>query len=72
MEVINHVPRIWIKWDENKVGLSVDGVLAELSRGEPRIEMLVTECGLTVSPNTLEPGEEEPLARRLREVLGGK
>lgn len=72
MEVINHVPRLWIRWDGSVVGLDVDGVLAQLSAGEPRIELLVTECGLTVSPNTLEPGEEEPLARRLRAVLGGE
>ena len=71
-EVMNHVPRVWIKWDESVVGLDVDRVLKQLSEGEPRIEMLVTDCGLTVSPNNLEPGEEVPIARRLHEILKAK
>jgi L-seryl-tRNA(Ser) seleniumtransferase len=67
--VINHVPRLWIKWDPSVVHLDVDAVLARLIEGEPRVAMLVTDCGLTMSPNNLEPGEEEIVARRLREVL---
>jgi L-seryl-tRNA(Ser) seleniumtransferase len=70
--VINHVPRIWIKWDEEALPLDIDGVLARLIEGEPRVAMLVTECGLTMSPNSLEPGEEAIVARRLREVLEGR
>lgn len=68
-QVINHVPRLWIKWDEKAVPLDLDGVLARLIDGEPRVALLVTDCGLTVSPNNLEPGNEEVVARRLREVL---
>jgi len=47
-------------------------VLARLIEGEPRVAMLVTDCGLTLSPNNLEPGEEELVARRLREVLAAR
>jgi len=41
-----------------------------LRQGEPRIEVLETSLGLTLSSNTLQPGEEEPIARRLKEILG--
>jgi len=70
LEVINHVPRVAIRWDEEKLGLTTDDVVRQLSEGKPRIEVLVTRVGLTISPNTLQPDEEQIIAQRLREILG--
>lgn len=69
-EIISHVPRVFVEWDEAARRLSIQDVVERLRGGEPRIEVLVTTCGLTISPNTLEPGEERIVARRLRQVLG--
>lgn len=67
--VINHVPRLWVKWDESVLNLNVEGALTRLIEGTPRVAMLVTDCGLTLSPNNLQPGDEKIVAKRLREVL---
>lgn len=66
---INHVPRLYITWDKALLGVTQAEATEALRQGEPRIEVLETSLGLTVSPNTLQPGEEEPIARRLREIL---
>ena len=68
-EVFNHVPRVFVAFDERQVGKSRDDVMRELREGEPSIEILEIELGLTVSPNTLRAGEERVVARRLREIL---
>ena len=68
-EVINHVPRVFIDFDSDTLGKKPEDVVRELNEGEPRIEILQTELGVTVSPNTLEPGEEKVIANRLKEIL---
>lgn len=67
---INHVPRLYVRWDETALRLTRAEAVEALRQGEPRIEVLETSLGLTISPNTLQLGEEEPIARRLREILG--
>lgn len=67
--VLNHVPRLYVKIDADAVGKTQDGAVEALRSGDPKIEVLTTEMGLTISPNTLMPGEEKTLARRLREIL---
>ena len=69
--VINHVPRLYLKIDPETVGKSQDEVIEALQAGEPRIEVLTTAMGLTISPNTMQPGEEIPVASRLQEILKG-
>jgi L-seryl-tRNA(Ser) seleniumtransferase len=44
-------------------------VARALSQGDPAIEARLNEAGILISPMTLEPGEAEIVAERLREVL---
>jgi L-seryl-tRNA(Ser) seleniumtransferase len=69
-EIANAVPHLRVTWDEAARGLKPADVVRLLREGEPRIELRpeATE-GVEVSVWTLEEGEDEVVARRLREVL---
>ncbi|MBI2193851.1 MAG: aminotransferase class V-fold PLP-dependent enzyme [Planctomycetes bacterium] len=68
-ECINHIPRLYVQFDSERIRKTQQDVMRELQEGSPRIEVLETEKGVTISPNTLESGEEQVVARRLREIL---
>jgi len=65
-EVTNHVPRLFLTWSADALGKTQEKVIEELRSGTPRIEALVTQCGLTITVSTLQAGEEQVIARRLR------
>jgi L-seryl-tRNA(Ser) seleniumtransferase len=77
----NAVPHLMIRYDQQKVKIAPMTVAAELRRGSPSIELnpatgKVRVGGLPSDENTivvgvwmLQPGEENIVARRLREVL---
>jgi L-seryl-tRNA(Ser) seleniumtransferase len=63
------MPRAEIRLDP-ALGLSSREVIRRLEEGDPAICVAgAGPHGLFVNPQTLEPGEEEIVARRLREVL---
>lgn len=69
-EIANAVPHLRIVWDEKALGMSPRDVAQKMRQGEPSIEVRpgsqeVLEIGVWM----LEPGEDEIVARRLREVL---
>ncbi len=69
-EIANHVPHMRIRWDNQKVRISVPEVVRAMREGEPSIEVLPgsrQELGIGVW--MLEPGEDRIVARRLRAVL---
>ena len=51
-------------------GLTVPQVQAALEEGDPSIVVEVSEISITFGPMTLQEGEAEIIAARLREVLG--
>ena len=77
----NAVPHLLIRYDQQRVKISPQAVMTELRKGNPSIELCpatgrVKSAGLPTDENTivvgvwmLQPGEEEIVARRLREVL---
>jgi L-seryl-tRNA(Ser) seleniumtransferase len=77
----NAVPHLLIRYDQARVKISPGAVMTELRRGAPSIELnpatgKVRQGGLPSDENTivvgvwmLQPGEEDIVARRLREVL---
>jgi L-seryl-tRNA(Ser) seleniumtransferase len=71
-EVANHVPHLYIQWDETALGLTKADCVKQLQEGEPPIECLGEEYphGLSVTPFMMKPGEERIVARRLKEILG--
>jgi uncharacterized pyridoxal phosphate-dependent enzyme len=68
-EITNHVPRLWVKWDEKSFNFSREDCFKALLEGEPSIVPLRTPMGLTIVPWMMAPGQEKIVAQRLREVL---
>src|SRR2546427_3679328 len=72
-EVANHVPHLYLQWDEKAMGLTKAECVKQLEDGEPSIICLGGEdyqYGLAVTPFMMKPGEEEIVGRRLKEILG--
>jgi L-seryl-tRNA(Ser) seleniumtransferase len=68
-EITNHVPRLWVKWDEKAFNFSREECFQALQEGEPSIVPLRTPMGVTIVPWMMAPGQEKIVAQRLREVL---
>lgn len=68
-EITNHVPRMWVTWDEKAFNFSREECFKALQEGEPSIVALRTPMGVTLVPWMMVPGEELVVARRLKEVL---
>jgi uncharacterized pyridoxal phosphate-dependent enzyme len=70
-EIANHVPHLYFRWDEKAFGLTQAECAKQLEEGEPSIICLTGEYsrGLSVTPFMMKPGEEQVVARRLKEIL---
>ncbi len=69
-EVTNHVPRMWVQWDEKAFNFSREECFKALQEGEPSVVALRTPLGVTLVPWMMVPGEEKVVAQRMKEVLG--
>jgi D-glucosaminate-6-phosphate ammonia-lyase len=67
--VTNHVPRLWIKWDEKAFNFSREECFKALQEGDPSVVALRTPLGVTIVTWMMAPGEEKIVAQRLKEVL---
>jgi len=70
--IANQVPHLRIRWHPGSPPIAPDAVARQLREGEPSIELVpVPEDAnnLEVASWTLEPGEAEIVARRLREIF---
>ena len=78
----NHVPHLLITYDQSRVKITGAEVMQKMRSGKPRIELnpstggAPASAGLPGGPNTivvgvwmLQPGEDEIVGKRLREVL---
>lgn len=72
-DIANHVPHLYVQWDEKALGLTLKECLKRLEDGEPSIVCLGGDDersrGLGVTPYMMKPGEEQIVARRVKEVL---
>ncbi len=70
-EVANHVPHLYVQWDEQAMGLTKAECAKQLEDGEPSIVVLGDEYphGLGVTPFMMTAVEDRIVARRLKEVL---
>jgi L-seryl-tRNA(Ser) seleniumtransferase len=68
-EITNHVPRLWVRWDEKSFNFSQEDCFKAMQEGEPSIVPLRTPMGITIVTWMLAPGEEKVVAQRLKEVL---
>jgi uncharacterized pyridoxal phosphate-dependent enzyme len=67
--VTNHVPRLWIKWDEKAFNFSREDCFKALQEDDPPVVTLRTPMGITFVPWMMVPGEEKIVAQRLKDVL---
>jgi len=65
----NWIPRMYLDWDPKVIALDRDAVKSRLLQADPGIAVGTTASGLFVNPQTLVPGQEKIVARRLRDVL---
>ena len=65
----NVAPHLSISWDSQVLGITAAAVQQALSKGDPRIEVPVHGDGFSINPYMMEEGEDEIVARRLREVM---
>lgn len=70
-EVANHVPHLYLQWDETALGLTKAECAKQLEEGEPSIVCLSDEYqyGLSLTPFMMKPGEEKIVGRRLKAIL---
>jgi D-glucosaminate-6-phosphate ammonia-lyase len=68
--IANHVPHIRISWNPRDRGMTPEDVEAALRDGDPSIRVRTEEDTLVVGVWMMRPGEEDVVARRLRQVLG--
>lgn len=71
--IANRVPHLLLRWDENRIRLTPDELKRALVDGEPSIVTArvhgTGSDGFLVSVFMLEPGEDQVVADRLREIL---
>jgi L-seryl-tRNA(Ser) seleniumtransferase len=67
--VTNHVPRLWVSWDEKAFNFSREECFNEMQKGDPPVVPLRTPMGITIVPWMMNPGEEKIVAQRLKDVL---
>jgi L-seryl-tRNA(Ser) seleniumtransferase len=70
-EVANHVPHLYLKWDESELGITKAECAKQLREGEPSIEVLEDDYpqGMSMTPFMMKPGEELIVARRIKSIL---
>ena len=67
----NVAPVLSINWDADTVRITPEEARRQLSDSDPRIELFHTGTGVEVMSYMMEDGEDEIVARRLRQVLEG-
>lgn len=65
----NHVPSLYIRWDEKVVGISTDDMRKKLRDGHPSIETVGNKEQVGITTWMMEPGQERIVAQRVKEVL---
>lgn len=68
-EIFNRWPHIRVTWDEARIGVKPADLIKRLRAGEPSIVILLVENALDIGVITLKPGQDQIVARRLRQEL---
>lgn len=68
-EVTNHVPRLWVKWDEKAWNFSREDCFKALDEANPRVIPLRTPMGVTLVPWMMAPGQERIVVKQMKQVL---
>jgi hypothetical protein len=68
-EVTNHVPRLWVRWDETAFNFSREDCFRALQERDPSIVPFRTPMGVTIVPWMLARGQEKIVAQRFGKCL---
>ena len=68
-EIANHTPHLRIHWDQEQIRIGPQEAIAELSEGEPPIEVVPETVDLEVTVWMLRTNEVQLVADRIAEVL---
>jgi L-seryl-tRNA(Ser) seleniumtransferase len=65
-----NIPRAYVTWDEEKVGLTKEDVVKMLKEGEPGIVVRPSpKKGIELKPHMLDKGEEKIITARIKEIF---
>ncbi|MRS60651.1 aminotransferase class V-fold PLP-dependent enzyme [Larkinella terrae] len=68
-ELGNHTPTLRIKWEPAKINLTTKALQENLRNGDPSIEVVGEQGGISLTTWMLKPGQEKIVATRLKEEL---
>lgn len=63
------IPRIYVNFDEQALGLTKEDIAGKLYEGNPRIATVVEKKYLIINPHMLACGEEDTIIERIREII---
>ena len=63
------IPITYVEWDAQTVSKAKEDVERELDEGSPSMKVGISPRGISISPHTLQPGEERIIAERVARVL---
>lgn len=63
------IPRVYVKLDEEVLGVTKEDIAKELYEGDPRIAVIVEKKYLTFNPHMLAEGEEDLIIERVKDII---
>lgn len=63
------IPRVYVKFDEEALGMTKEDIARELYEGNPRIATVVEKKYLTLNPHMLASGEENIVVEKIKEII---
>lgn len=63
------IPRVYVKFDEEILGMTKEHIARKLYEGDPRIAVIVEKNFLTFNPHMLAEGEEDLIIERVKDII---
>ncbi len=63
------IPRVYVKFDEEILGVTKEDIAKELYEEDPRIAVIVEKKYLTFNPHMLAEGEEDLIIERVKDII---
>jgi uncharacterized pyridoxal phosphate-dependent enzyme len=63
------IPRVYVKFDEEVLGVTKEDIAKELYEGDPRIAVIVEKKYLTFNPHMLAEGEEDLIIEKVKDII---
>jgi L-seryl-tRNA(Ser) seleniumtransferase len=63
------IPRVYVKIDEESLGMTKEDIALELYEGTPRIATIIEKKYLTFNPHMLVSGEEDIIIKKIKKII---